>query len=86
MIWHNASGNRVKLAFFVSHEPGGVHGERKMFECEPGADVDIPDVFVDLVPLRAPQLKKGPAPEPAEAPRAVPPPPKDPKKAFAGGK
>lgn len=86
MIWHNASGDNVKLAFFVSHDPGGVHGERKVFECEVGGEVDIPDVFVDLVPLRAPQLKKGPAPEAAEAQRAVPPPPKDPKKQAQAGK
>ena len=80
MIWHNASQSPVKVSFWVADK----FGSEKLtdFECEVGGEVEIPDHLAGHVPNHASQLVKGPAPEVSTA--AVPPPPKDPKKAQAG--
>lgn len=82
MIWHNASHAPVKVSFWVADK----FGSEKLtdFACAPGDDVEIPDHLLHHVPNHAPQLVKGPAPEPVVS--SVPPPPKDPKKASAAGK
>lgn len=79
-VFHNASGDLVK---FSLHNEAGKLVEHAV---EAGDECLVADCYDKAVPCLAPQLKKGPAPEPAEAQRAVPPPPKDPKKQAQASK
>lgn len=70
-VFHNASASPVR---FRMHQ---LDGAEVTHTVAPGDEVSVPDVYDQAVIARAPQMRKGHAPEPAPS---VAPPPPDPKR------
>lgn len=77
-LWHNASSDVVRIQWMMV-DPADQVEKATTLVCEAGDELDVPDGFDALVPMHAPQMKKGAAPES----KKVSPPPPDPKKSAS---